>query len=54
MYLHTKFNDVKISNTTDLRQELYKYQYGDKVKLTYFDGTKYNDLVVKLAKNNLR
>jgi len=49
-----KLNNNPIVTTADLRKELYKFSYGDKVVVEYIkDGNPVKESVV-LAKNNLR
>ena len=49
-----KLNGVEITNTTDLKNELFKFNYGDQVEIGYIkDGVINSDKVV-LSKNKLR
>lgn len=49
-----KINNKTIVNTSQLRQELYKYKYGDKVEIEFVkDGNVHKQSIV-LSKNNLR
>ena len=45
----TKINDAKISNSAYLRYELYKYKFGDTIKITYVRNGKENTVSVKLT-----
>ena len=49
-----KLNNAVINNASDLKNELYKFKYGDKIILTYFDGEKEHFVKIKLEKNELR
>lgn len=50
----TKFNNKAINNTVDLRNELYKFEYGDEIVVEYYDGQCSKVEKIKLAKNELR
>ena len=50
----TKFNNVDIKNTSDLKNELYKFKYGDEIKINYTNEGKEYTAKIKLAKNELR
>lgn len=44
----TKFGDYEITTSAKLRYYLYKYNLGDKVKLTYLRGTKEQTITIHL------
>lgn len=46
----TKFGDYDITSSAKLKYYLYKYQVGDKVKVSYTRGTKITDTTVNLNK----
>lgn len=50
----TKLNDTVINTTADLRNQLYKHKYGDKVVIEYIKDGKKVKTDLLLAKNNLR
>ena len=45
----TKINDAKISNSAYLRYELYKYKFGDTIKITFIRSGKENTVSIKLT-----
>lgn len=49
-----KLNNAVVNNAADLKNELYKFRYGDQIILTYNDGQKEHFVKIKLAKNELR
>lgn len=50
----TKFNNKVINNTADLKNELYKFKYGDSCIVSYYDGEGEHFVKIKLSKNDLR
>lgn len=47
-----KINDEEIQNTAYLRYELYKYNVGDTIEITYIRGTKTKTAKIKLVAND--
>jgi len=50
----TKINDMPVSNTSELKQELYKYAYGDNVKIEFVKDGITIEKDITLSKNKLR
>lgn len=50
----TKFNNHIINNTSDLKNELYKFQYGDEIPIEYYNGKTLEIVKIKLSKNEWR
>ena len=48
----TKIGDVEFSSLAEFRYELYKYEVGDKVSITYNRGGKINSVEITLGKNS--
>lgn len=53
-FVITKINNCTILNTAQLRQELYKYTYGDKVKIEFVKDGEVINKDITLSKNELR
>lgn len=49
-----QINGQKVVNTSDLKNELYKFSYGDNVKIEYIKDGIVHDVNITLAKNELR
>ncbi|MDD4644085.1 MAG: PDZ domain-containing protein, partial [Bacilli bacterium] len=47
-----KIGNVKIKNKAELRYELYKYNVGDKLKMTYYREGKTKEIEITLKSND--